>query len=509
MLALRLSFGISLLLLSPIICAAKVDIKDVINLAREEVLLEASCKDIYYLRDLVQKRMKRFYTAVYTFIIADPPGTVSKRGRSYLEDVEEMISCVDLPPKAPASQTTRRFPIVLVENEPVQGCYIISVVDLSTPKASSPAVLQAWKVAISRLKKIMDASMMPLLQPPASLFIPLNHFSGHQQAQRIYNRLFKVYSAYRDIIVDIAATLLRRDFFKSAATAMSDTLDAHCWSALLPNGPQPVKTAILFASSINTFNYRAGQFVQKDSLFASAVDDKPILAPWDFILLSYELDRDNILCTQIIVDSSLELDPRQYPHAIYLVRAFEEGILCQQNYKKHAKLWKDLDDSTIHFMKNVIDNLENERPTYLDTYHPHQLAPILIPQILARTDHYGRKMAKAASSRFESAAVQERVFKSELTAWWNAFIPGSRVLFLLPFDADPLVLRPFKPFNSPISSRIWKEYPVLFVVKEPWFASMAFLNRSLQWADSAIIECPRTPIQHHKGRIQALLKLVR
>ena len=120
MLALRLSFCISLLLLSPIIYATKVDIKDVIKLAREEVLLEAPCKDMYYLRDLVQKRMKRFYTAVYTFIIADPPGTVSKRGRSYLEDVEEMISCVDLPPKAPTSPTTRRFPIVLVENEPVQ-----------------------------------------------------------------------------------------------------------------------------------------------------------------------------------------------------------------------------------------------------------------------------------------------------------------------------------------------------------------------------------------------------
>ena len=170
MLALRLSFCISLLLLSPIIYAAKVDIKDVIKLAREEVLLEASCKDMYYLRELVQKRMERFYTAVYTFIIADPPGTISKRGRSYLENVEEMISCVDLPPKAPTSPTTRRFPVVLVENEPVQGCYIISVVDLSTPKASSPAVLQAWKVAISKLKKTMDASIMPLLQPPVISF---------------------------------------------------------------------------------------------------------------------------------------------------------------------------------------------------------------------------------------------------------------------------------------------------------------------------------------------------
>ena len=509
MLAPRLSFCISLLLLPSIICAAKVDIKDVIQLAREEVLLEAPCRDMYYLRDLVQKRMERFYTAVYTFIIAGPPGTVSRCGRSYLEDIDETISYVDLPPGAPASPTTRRFPVVLVENEPVQSCYIISVVDLATPKASSPAVLQAWRVAISKLKKTMDASILPLLQPPASLFIPLNRFSGHQHAQRIYNRLFKVYSAYRDIVVDIAATLVRRDIFKSAAIAMSDPLDAHCWSALLPNGPQPVKTVLLRASSIKTLNCRAGQFVQKGALFASTVDDKPLLAPCDLVLLSYELDGDNILCTHITIDSSLEPDPCQYPHAIHLIRAFEEGRLCLQNYKKHATLWRDLDNSTIHFIENVIDNLETVRPTCLDSYHPQQLDPILTPQILARTDHYGRKMAKAASSRFESAAVQERVFKSELTAWWNAFIPGSRVLFLLPFDADPLVLRPFKPFNSPTSSRIQKEYPALRDVKEPWFASMAFVNRSLQWADSAIIECPRTPIQHHKGRIQTLLKLVR
>ena len=127
-------------------------------------------------------------------------------------DMEEWISSLNLPSDFPVSPSTRNLLVVTVDNKPLQHCHIISRVDVSTFCRNHPKVLKKWVTKISALKRALHPLAIPL-------GVPLDELAEHPNATRIYHRLFKVFRAYRRILLDILFDLTNLDPFRAAKIA--------------------------------------------------------------------------------------------------------------------------------------------------------------------------------------------------------------------------------------------------------------------------------------------------
>ena len=131
--------------------------------------------------------------------------------------------------------------------------------------------------------------------------------------------------------------------------------------------------------------------------------------------------------------------------------------------------------------------------------------------ILARVQVYGHELVSTVPNRFESTAVQERVFKVEYNTW-SIFIPGSRVQFLSPVEARHLQPRPTTCF-SPISQKPFTSFgnqenhsmsPGIMLEPDTSRTSPHHLQRGYP----AVVACPDVPILHNPDQIQKLFKLM-
>ena len=444
-------------------------LKSVLETAKEHVRLRAPYCGIFELRELLQKRVELFFTSVNIMVFPGPLKTTSEPGISRKKDKEESTSLCPLDkPILPKSSNTHDYPVISITDDPIQNYSISACIDLSTFKADSPPLMGEWVMEIFVMNHALNGVIIPLGEP-------LNKFSQHTHAPYIYHRLFRVFSAYRNMMLHLFKSYLKYGHFEGSAAKMFEVYNRHCWDVLLPGGSQSIYSASLPISSIQTLNYRVGQFVKKGTLFATTQNDIPKPEEHDFILLSYKFEKESLVYTKIHIHDSSELDSPKQTLADDLIRAYRDGLLNVKTYETNYGLLNILFTSANTTMDNIMNDSKINPPPYLPSYHPYEFKADVNSNILARTDHYGRELALATSNGFESANVRERVLQGELSMWWNTFIPGSRVLFLspekdnvLPEHYNPFKLLPPFPSNTVASHEI---YSVLCGTKGPWFFS--------------------------------------
>lgn len=205
------------------------------------------------------------------------------------------------------------------------------------------------------------------------------------------------------------------------------------------------------------------------------------------------------------------MSPWQQEHVDYLVRTYEDGKLNVQTYQKDVKLTRVLSEDFRAIVKLIVAAPKTKPSPYLPSYHPSNLTVDEAFQVLSRIAQRGQNSA-SASSRFESAIVRERVLQSELSIWWSAFIPGSRVLFL-PFSESKALVYKYAPLYKPTTLSLSTAVKGLNIKlalprgKEPWFFIPVFVSNLPTQANLAIVVCPEVPIPNDPARIQELLKL--
>ena len=481
-------------------------LKSVLETAKEHVRLRAPYCSIFELRELLQKRVELFFTSVNIMVFPGPLKTTSEPGISRKKDKEESTSLCPLDtPILPKSSNTHDYPVISITGDPIQNYSISACIDLSTFKADSLPLLRKWVMEIFTLNQALNGSIIPLGKP-------LNKFSKHTDAPCIYHRLFRVFSAFRNIMLYLFKYHLNYGHFEGSAAKMFEVFNRHCWDVFLPDGSQSIYSASLPISSIQTLNYRVGQFVKKGTLFATTKNDIPKPEEHDFILLSYKVEEESLVYTKLHIHDSSVVSLTQQAHTDDLIMAYEYGLLSMETYTKNRDLLKILYASAKNIMGDIMDDSKVNPPPYLPSYHPYEFKADVDSNILARIGHYGHELALATSNGFESANVRERVLQGELSMWWNTFIPGSRALFLSPSEEVTVIpehyhlfkLLPPLPSNTVASREV---YSVLRGNKGPWFFSRALAFPTCTRNSIAIIQCPRTPIPHDKERIQKLLDL--
>ena len=495
---------VSLLFVSIIFCASTKEsvFKLVLETAKEHVRLRAPYYSIFELRELLQKRVELFFTSVNIMVFPGPLKTTSEPGISRKKDKEESTSLCPLDkPILPKSSNTHDYPLISIADDPIQSYSISACIDLSTFKADSPPLMGEWVTEIFTLNQALNGVIIPSGKP-------LNKLSKHTDAPYIYHRLFRVFSAYRNVMLDFFKPYLRLGHFEGSATKMFEVYNRHCWDVLLPGGSQSIYSASLPISSIQTLNYRVGQFVKKGTLFATTKNDIPKPEEHDFILLSYKFEEESLVYTKLHIHNSSELDPPKQALADDLIRAYRDGLLSMETHEMNYGLLKIIYTTA----KTIMDDSKVNPPPYLPSYHPYEFKADVNSNILARTDNHGRELALVTSNGFESANVRKRVLQGELSMWWNTFIPGSRVLFLSPSEEDTVIPEHHHPFrllppfpSNTVASR--EVYSVLRGTKGPCFFSKTLVFSKCTQDSTAIIQCPRTPILHDKERIQKLLDL--
>ena len=505
-----LAYPVALLLfLSITFCVATEVTEDLlaktIEMTREEIRLEAPHSSVFELRDLAQERIEVFFASFNISVLSEPLKVTGEHPVLHKNDKDELAS-LDLSPttELPLSPTTRDSLILLVTGDQIQNYNISARVDLSTLKTESLPLLIKGFTKVLALKR----ARQPRIIPPGK---SLNKLTKDPNAPRIYHRLFKVFSNYRNIMLNILKPALGFGHFEGSATKMFDVYNRHCWDFFLSNGSQSIRSSNLPISSIQTLNYRVGQFVKKGSLFATTKDGQLKPEQDDSILLSYKFEEENLVYTKIHIDNSSAVSPTQQAYIDYIIIAYEKGTLNLKTYKDNEDLVKVLKRGIEAVITRILTSSKTS-PPFRPSYHPNQLETDNAPNILSHTDHLGRKLASVTSSRFESPVVRERVLMTEFNAWWRVLIPGSHVHFLSPSEVGSLNFRHpdlFKPMTAAphLGSATHQTCPASHDTNEPWFFSVAFVTRSALCIGPAIITCPVIPIQNDPERVRELLDL--
>ena len=299
---------------------------------------------------------------------------------------------------------------------------------------------------------------------------------------------------------------------------MLKEFNKQCWNTFIPDGSAQISSLRLPVSELRTLSYKVGSFVKRDALFVKHEMNATVVQH-NIILLSYKLKGDTLICINIVVDNSLEMNMDQQKHADYLVQAFGSGKLTLETYRNHKELLSILERDA----KSIMTSLETNSPPLLHSYHPHHMSNN-IRSTLLRVDICGRKLASARPNKFESSVVQERVFKAEHRAWWSAFMPGSRVTYLPPSltrPSEPTCLLSFSSMDSvphtsienqeidsaPGGSEGQETDSTSIVGNGMTILADTLANRFPMKDIPILLEYPVIPIPHDPERVQKLLKL--
>ena len=492
-----------LLFLSIVLCASTERlIKKIVKMAKEETLLVAPFSSILHLIDLIKNRVDLFFDFADISYTITRPKITGKRLKSTKHD----ICIIDPQCSAPRKYTNlmlpdiRDLPIVSVEDDAIQDYCITASIDLSSFKTDSPTELEKWTSEIVTLKKTLSGPVIP----PGKSF---RTFLQDPNAPRIYHRLFQVVSAFRDIMLGIIKPTLKSDRFGGSTAEVFEILDRYSWNAFLPNGS--IHSNNLTVSSIDVLHYRVGQFLKKDQIFVTFKGGEVGSSSHNSILLSYAIQGEGLFYTHIAIDDSSVLNSRGQTRADSIINAYEDGILNLKTYQRHKKLKKIIDEGVEAVKKYILFSSTSDPKLPLRSYHPYNLKSSESLSILARVNELGQKLASVYSKRFESAIVQERVFNSTFSTWWNAFIPGSHVQFLKPYETKKLFSKhptAFKLMTSALLTKISRHSTgmTLICTKKPWFYAPVLANDSSKPIGVAIIECPETPSFHDPAAIQKL-----
>ena len=120
-------------------------------------------------------------------------------------------------------------------------------------------------------------------------------------------------------------------------------------------------------SSIKTLNYRVGQFVRSGSIFLTYTNGNVLTANHDFLLLSYKLQRNTLVCTRISLRSTFKSGPARQAHTDYLIRAFEKGKLDLSTYRKHGDTYARLTKDSVNVAHHVNVLLKENSPPLLQS----------------------------------------------------------------------------------------------------------------------------------------------
>lgn len=475
---------------------------NVLETTRREVVLKAPYISIFDLKELIQERAQQFFTTTETAIMCEQ---IRITGESLASSSEKNFSkwrleTGYLPVNFPRS-TAKCPTISLYVTDTIQRHRILLHVDLSTFKKSSPNVFQKWE---SELSIPIDTPDTPII--PSG--VPLNRLTRHPNAPYIYNRLFKVVTTYRNILLDILRRDGRWSSFIKSSTFLFPEFSKLCWNTFLPNGSELIGSLDLPLASVQAIGHRVGNFVKED-VFVVLDEEENVVAKQGSIILSYELKKDHLICTDIIVYDSLTLDQTQQAHADYLIKAFGSGKLSLKTYRDHKELVERLEKDA----KSIITDSNPNLLPFLHSYHPHHFRDNNLTGILILVEFYGRNLASGVSKRFESAAVKERVFKTEYSTWWSTFIPGSRIRFLSSFEARSLGFKTLPDFNRTIlirstSTGSQDAFSVSLGIKTSCPTSSTSPKHWTLRTDPVVVEYPDVPLPHDPEQVQRLFKLI-
>lgn len=378
----------------------------ILELAREEFILRAPYMSVTRLSGLILSRVKLFFARAHLDIIPPIPYPINKESVLSSEDgVTNWVEFAKLGIIVSLPSGAATFHFVMCVDVPPQNYTITLNVVISTFKMDLPA-LRTWATEVSALKEMVHAPVIP----PG---VPLNRLAGHPNACYIYRRLFEVFSAYRDILVDMVTMYLKRIDFNISEKAVFDLFSLLCWNVFIPGASLSIRSSYLPATTVRPLPYRAGQFVPKNSMFANTGKSGMVLNDEDFILLSYEFNND-ITYTRLVIDRSSQLSPHQQRYADYLVKAFEDGKLNLQTYKKHNGLYNLLSKDIYAFSKHSFAIPKPSLPPYLNSVRPHSPKPDKALNTRTQVGHLRHDIAIVVFHRFESSVVRERVFISEV-----------------------------------------------------------------------------------------------
>ena len=485
----------------------------VLTLARREIVLRAPYLGIFDLEKLIEDRAQQVFATAETIVIPDTFMVTNEKLEFPPKNAIEVLFSlrkVSYSPRMP--QTCKKFIGELIVNDQICPYRVFLDADFSTFKRPPQEVWLKW---IAELSIPTNTPDKPIIPPGVSL----NRLASHPNAPYIYNHLFKVVSAYRDILLDIVKRNAECSDHEVLDAEMLKEFDKHCWNTFIPSGSEHIKSFSLPASTLRILSYKVGHFVKKGALFSQdKINMGTIKTLEDFILISYKLEGDDLFCTTILINDSLEMSPNQQRHADHLIRAFGDGKLTLETYRNHDELLSILERDA----KSILTSLKLNLPPLLHSYHPDHIKRNGMGNILVHVDIWGVKLASTRASRFESSVVQKRVFKAEHGAWWSTFVPGSRVTYspqvtgssesthLIKFaamDSLPHVsVKSQKTDSGGGSTKNQGNYRISSNGRKAFFMD-AQMNRFPMQNVPATLEYPAIPIPHDPERVQKLLEL--
>ena len=378
-----------------------------------EVLLKLSYEGVFALRDLVQRRLDVFFGSVKIFLLP----SILQITCNYDWVTMHVNRLKKMPPGRSPGIHLPRFqvmPILSIEDH-LRCSAILAKLNFSTLKHGS------FANDLSKLQKGYSALEKSPPTMLSSLNKPLNTYVDSPNAPRIYHQLFKVYFAYRNVVLDALTKLPEFLNQKLSIREVSRTIDEFLWGSFFPEGPESFRFSFytLPLASTSTLGYAPGQYVRKGSTFATDKDERPVfVATTDFILKDSWIENDRLYVEKVEIFAPLKQEPEEaHMVAKFLIGEYEHGNLNIERCSQDPKFMSFL----MHLIDQFLGCLQ-EQSCMSQSLNgiPTLLTPDEVKLILRAVDHEAKGAAHSVSQRFESTAMRERVFKAEHNAWWDA-----------------------------------------------------------------------------------------
>ena len=435
----------SLLALSIVFCASTPEqleaIQDVIA---RGILLRAPYLGISALKDLAEKRLEMFYGFVVAPTITNSLKAACNYNWSATHEnrAERLPKSYPLFSFMPTFLTRRPILIASIEGYMHRCTPIGAIVDISTFKQKSFAIgINALQAECSLLEKSSSA-------PITSLDNPLNAYINSPHAPRIYHQLFKVFSAYRNVVLDAVTRLPEFRNLELSIEDVSSTIEEFLWNSFFPTESTSFELIFYVVPiELETFDYAPGQFVKRDSILGYAKDGIPVKAMTDFVIKDCWLEDGHLYydAVDILVPLGGKLKGVQAPITNPVIRELERSNLDPKGFEQDATLKAHLMHDVERLMRHLMGQ-SGTRQHQRDM--PISIKPDEARLILRTINHEAQGTASPVSQRFESAAVRERVQKAESNAWWDAAIPGLRTRSLTNSEMNALLGEYITPFTD-------------------------------------------------------------
>ena len=221
----------SLLALSVVFCTSALErferIRDVIE---NEVVLKVSYEGAFALRDLVQRRLEVFFGSVKVSIL---PSILRTACKYDWVTVHENRSKKTPPYCPPGMQLSIPQVMHILPIESYLHLHaLLAKLNFSTLKHDS------FDSDLSKLQKGYSALEKSPSTMLSSLDKPLSAYVDSPNAPRIYHQLFKVYFAYRNVVLDALTKLPEFLNQELSIREVSRTIDEFLWGSFFPEGPE-------------------------------------------------------------------------------------------------------------------------------------------------------------------------------------------------------------------------------------------------------------------------------